>query len=66
MKKVDPTTMDIMAAVANARYALEYWDREARVCGGGEAWTKGPAQRGANERETLLWVESYLREKVKP
>lgn len=65
----DPSRiMELFCAVANARYALEYWDRETRwACGGhGDLplWAEGPAQRGRHECETLRQIETGLRDLI--
>ena len=64
--RFDPSRlMELFCAVANARYALEYWDREARWTNGQSGklpyWAGGPAERGAGECETLREIEKYLR-----
>lgn len=56
--------MDLLCAVANARYALEYWHREAKVCGKDAGWLVGPMQRGQNEIATLAWIERHPRARL--
>jgi len=65
----DPSRlMGMFCAVANARYALEQWDREARWATGWlgklPAWAVGPAQRGRQETEALREIELFLRSVV--
>lgn len=52
---------EIHCALANARYALEYWEREARVQGRGEEWITGPNERGKRECDTLRALEAVIR-----
>jgi hypothetical protein len=66
----DPSRiMEMFCAIANARYALEYWDREVRwACGGnGELpkWAYGPSERGKRECGALRDSEAYLRRFIK-
>lgn len=56
-----PDKMDILAAVMNARYALEYWLRETSVNVPERRWAKTGRWRSRLECETLQWVEGHLR-----
>lgn len=40
---------ELVMTLWNARFALEYWEREARVCAPDERWTLGPRERGRDE-----------------
>lgn len=59
-----PDAMDMLAAVMNARLALEYWIREVAVNAPEAEWAKAGAWRSAHECETLRWVETHLRKEV--
>jgi len=59
-------TLELLSAVANARYALELWEREARVCARGKVWTDGPMRRGQHEIATLFSIEKILRARIPP
>ena len=56
-----PDTMDILAAVMNARFALEYWMRETSVNAPEKRWAENGRWRSRLECETLQWVEDHLR-----
>lgn len=56
-----PKKMDILAAVMNARFALEYWIRETSVNAPEAGWAKNGRWRSRLECETLQWIEDHLR-----
>jgi len=57
----DETLRDISAALANARYALEYWQREALVGAPCEKWINDPLRRGQIEIKNLKRLDDIVR-----
>jgi hypothetical protein len=46
--------VELREALINAKYALEYWQREARIAvRKGERWVNGPLERGLDEIERI-------------
>lgn len=56
-----PSAMGMLCAVANARYALEFWHREACLAAPEASWTYRPIERGLQECATLAGIERQLR-----
>jgi hypothetical protein len=61
-KKLTPDrAMDLLCALANARYALEYWEREAHYAGRSPSWAQGPRHTGREMTEILRDQEDFMR-----
>jgi hypothetical protein len=56
--------MDVLSAVINARFALEYWMRETAVNARDKRWAEHGRRRSCLECETLQWIEDHLRAKL--
>ncbi|MGV1682879.1 hypothetical protein [Sphingopyxis sp. NJF-3] len=59
-----PETMDMLAAVMNARFALEYWMREAWAHVPEAEWAQAGQWRSSHECQTLAWIEQHLRKEL--